>query len=444
MKKSVLTLFLFLFSLSEISSQWTLKTNGLPETWSHGWAIDACDVNTVVISIHCTNLQYNVYLTENAGAIWTDINAPNESTEDISIMDKDHIWIATATGRIYSTTDGGTNWTLQFHDETLTDFMNYIEMFDLNNGIAMGDAVAQNPVLFLKTTNGGNTWINTNETQLLGASSGDVWRRLDFVSPEIGYFYSTGGNQFFYKTTNGGASWQETSYNLSLDLVKFFNELFGITYKDNYYNNDYDNPIPTLYRTTDGGVNFNSFQISTAGYPNDFEFLPGNPNFVWFVTSSNLYYSQDMGETWTEHYIMDSDIMGRDIVFVDDNHGWLLCDNGRVYYTENNGSIITDVDENSPSIIPTSFQLMQNYPNPFNPVTKINYCIPDVGTRHDMPTILKVYDILGNEVATLVDEQKSPGIYQVEFNGTNLSSGIYFYTLQAGNFTETKKLVLMK
>ena len=88
---------------------------------------------------------------------------------------------------------------------------------------------------------------------------------------------------------------------------------------------------------------------------------------------------------------------------------------------------------------PTKFVLEQNYPNPFNPTTKINFSIPEV-----QQVQLKVYDVLGNEVATLVNEEKAPGTYEVQFNASNLTSGIYFYTLKAGSFSETKKLMLLK
>jgi hypothetical protein len=100
--------------------------------------------------------------------------------------------------------------------------------------------------------------------------------------------------------------------------------------------------------------------------------------------------------------------------------------------------------------IPTNFSLEQNYPNPFNPTTTIKYSIPrhggnaNVGTNRDLPVQLKIYDMLGNEIAALVDEQKSPGIYEVTFDGSNLTSGVYFYQLFTGSFSETKKFVLMK
>ena len=83
--------------------------------------------------------------------------------------------------------------------------------------------------------------------------------------------------------------------------------------------------------------------------------------------------------------------------------------------------------------------LYQNYPNPFNPTTKIEYSIPKTSF-----VTLKVYDILGREVVMLVNEEKSVGNYKAEFNGSNLSSGIYFYKLQAGDYTSVKKMVLLK
>ncbi len=89
--------------------------------------------------------------------------------------------------------------------------------------------------------------------------------------------------------------------------------------------------------------------------------------------------------------------------------------------------------------VPAAFKLSQNYPNPFNPVTTINYSIPSNGNVQ-----LKVYDILGREVASLVNETKTPGNYKVNFNANNLASGVYFYRLQAGNFIQTKKMILMK
>ncbi|MFO7527025.1 MAG: M20/M25/M40 family metallo-hydrolase, partial [Ignavibacteriaceae bacterium] len=108
------------------------------------------------------------------------------------------------------------------------------------------------------------------------------------------------------------------------------------------------------------------------------------------------------------------------------------------------------MDMNSPTSIQdeefiiNDFILEQNYPNPFNPTTTIKYSIPDVGTGLALSVQLKIYNVLGKEIATLVNEEKQPGIYEVILDASNLPSGTYFYKLQAGANTETKKLILIK
>jgi hypothetical protein len=95
-------------------------------------------------------------------------------------------------------------------------------------------------------------------------------------------------------------------------------------------------------------------------------------------------------------------------------------------------------------VIPAHFVLHQNYPNPFNPSSKIKYQIPSLGTRDHVYVEIRVFDILGNEITTLVNEEKPAGTYEVEFDAINFPSGVYFYQLKFGNFVETKKMVLMK
>jgi hypothetical protein len=91
-----------------------------------------------------------------------------------------------------------------------------------------------------------------------------------------------------------------------------------------------------------------------------------------------------------------------------------------------------------------NFNLEQNYPNPFNPYTKIKFALGRLNNSAAINVTLKIYDVLGNEIKTVVDEQKSPGAYEVEFDGGGLQSGVYFYNLQAGQNSITKKLILLK
>lgn len=129
------------------------------------------------------------------------------------------------------------------------------------------------------------------------------------------------------------------------------------------------------------------------------------------------------------------------------NNGMLVTEPQSSYYNFSFGSyqvnLLTDVFDNNE--IPSNFYLYQNYPNPFNPITTIKYSIPVmVGQTSSVPVVLNVYDILGRSVATLVNEIKTPGIYSFKFNASGLPSGVYFYRLQSGSFSETKKLILLK
>ncbi|HSL88319.1 MAG TPA: T9SS type A sorting domain-containing protein, partial [Ignavibacteriaceae bacterium] len=101
--------------------------------------------------------------------------------------------------------------------------------------------------------------------------------------------------------------------------------------------------------------------------------------------------------------------------------------------------LISTSVENSSEFIATEYSLSQNYPNPFNPSTRIKYQVTGISR-----VSLKVYDILGREAATLVNEEKPAGTHQVTFDASSLASGIYFYKIQAGSFVETKKMILLR
>ena len=120
------------------------------------------------------------------------------------------------------------------------------------------------------------------------------------------------------------------------------------------------------------------------------------------------------------------------VAFVQNDVNKEVINSGRGYY------VATGVTNNN-STIPEKFYLSQNYPNPFNPVTKINFDIPKSGL-----TSLKIYDILGNLIYSLVDGQLNAGSYSYEFSGADLSSGIYYYRLTSGDFTAVKKMTLIK
>ncbi len=144
----------------------------------------------------------------------------------------------------------------------------------------------------------------------------------------------------------------------------------------------------------------------------------------------------DQSNIWAKPVGLASDSVGNLYVSSD----WI---NNLILRVEYKG-VQTDVKEEGSSYLPLSATLEQNYPNPFNPITTIRYTIQNTGTSAIMFTQLKVYDVLGREIATLVNEEKQAGNYEVKFDGSDLPSGIYYYRLSVGNFSETKKLTLMK
>jgi photosystem II stability/assembly factor-like uncharacterized protein len=158
---------------------------------------------------------------------------------------------------------------------------------------------------------------------------------------------------------------------------------------------------------------------------------------VIYVCGSNgmIFKSTNGGDTWTAATVPSTRTLNA-IYFYNERRGFAVGDSGTILYTANGG--VTGVGE-EPAVPPKEFLLDQNYPNPFNPVTVINYQL----AVNSFVTV-RVYDLLGREAAMLVNEEKSAGSYMVRWDATHFASGVYFYRLQAGVFSDTKKLLLLK
>jgi hypothetical protein len=148
-----------------------------------------------------------------------------------------------------------------------------------------------------------------------------------------------------------------------------------------------------------------------------------------------LYFSEDSGRTWSE-YFNDPYFQSFDIDFVDSRHGWMIARN-MVYYTKTGDRIVSNLESKSRNQI--NFNLSQNYPNPFNPKTYINYSIPNA-----MHLKIAVYNVMGQNLITLINKKMPAGNHQVTFAPQNLSSGIYYYRIEAGEFHKVKKMIYIK
>ncbi len=193
--------------------------------------------------------------------------------------------------------------------------------------------------------------------------------------------------------------------------------------------------MDSILKTTDGGDSWNIQNSDT------------HISYLKFIDENNgvgvgagIFYTTDGGDNWTP-FSAQLPVKGVAAVSLTDfDNVWVVGVGDNIL----KGSVgeTVGIKELAHSIIPNSFTLSQNYPNPFNPSTNIDFRIasPSDGGL----VTLKIYDVLGREVKTLVKEKKEPGTYEVVFKANQLSSGVYFYQLKAGNFIQTKKMVLLK
>jgi photosystem II stability/assembly factor-like uncharacterized protein len=386
---------------------------------------------------------------------WVQQTLPvNKFVNDIFFLDSLNGWVVTAgassgtdTGYVMKTTNGGNNWLIQF--QGIIQF-NAIQFIDNNTGYTVGSLP---PGIIKKTTNGGLNWFT--------ASTFTAYPILDlsFVNKDTGWVCSDdpfdGG---VVKTTNGGMNWvQELSASFPTTKLFFLNPDTGWAACQSN----------KLYRTTNGGTNWNL--QATLSQINDIYFFNKN---VGIVSSGFSYRTTDGGFNWVQ-----TNDGGIKLSFASDSIGWAGSNFNKIMKTITGGNswfrqsspifdnsssqaidtlkawaggngLVHTTDGGGPPLsihqigneIPKDYKLNQNYPNPFNPSTNIKYQI----TKSKYVT-LKIFDITGKEIATLVNQKQEAGTYEVDFSGEGLSSGIYFYTLIVdGNVIDTKKMVLLK
>ena len=421
----------FAFNSIIFASDWAVQANGLASSWQ---VVDVADTNFVIAYAHnVSTASPMILISSNGGESWKSISWSGMEIIDMTITDSLNFWLIDYKN-IFHTSDGGKTWQLQYDGDSTTSFLNYIEMFDSLNGIAVGDALPGKPALILKTMDGGENWFSQNDSMFIDAFSLDSWRCMDFVSPDVGYCsFSYSGvplNEIFMqKTADGGRTWQSLPISQKeIQMVRFYDENIGLcTYPDN-------RPV---WRTLNGGTTWESFPIdSHNGWPNDIEFFPDDPAKVFAIFSSALFFSNDTGRTWREISTPDIGIF-RDIVIADSNHAWIVGEDGIIHTSS--GGFATSVKENRTSI-PKNFALFQNYPNPFNSSTVIRFSLQ----AKDKVT-LKIYNLVGEEVAVLANGKDfSAGNHVVRFNAGNLVSGIYLCRFTSSQGTAIQRLVLLR
>jgi hypothetical protein len=366
------------------------------------------------------------------GSNWTSSSLKNgASIRAIHFVDSYNGFLAGDSGIIYRTENLGEEWT-----DVSIDFyfhLKDIKFKDNLNGIVVGtkqvriDGRTHHLPSIHTTTNAGGNWFE-HPFNFSGRLSSVAYIDQNNI-------ITVGDSGLILISTDNGNGWSTENLNTTSDLNKV------MSYEENTVvisGND-----GTLFYSNDSGYNWNSvdipfyYHIIGACITPAIELVMACSKEVrvdgrTFFMATIISYDFN-SNTWREDF---SQIRGKynDLVYCGNNIAYAIGDSGIIAYYNSPTRVNTYGDN-----LPSAFTISQNYPNPFNPSTVINYQLPLSGS-----VTLKVYDLLGREIAALVNEEKPAGSYEVEFDASQLSSGVYIYRLTAGSFSATNKMTLLK
>ena len=323
-----------------------------------------------------------IYKTTNGGINWgaAYLINPRVYLNKIRFIDAMTGYACGDRRGILKTTDGGSSWSFSLYEYNTSEMLIDIRIVNSETVFVTGFDLFNYPVLY-KTINGGENWVN-----IAPGTGNQTYLQSFFFNSNTGYLLGGGNLGNLLKTTNGGINWTSIITNpfaSTLYCTYFFNQSTGFL----------GNVYGKIYKTTDGGLNLAAQKIGSTHEVRQIEFTGQDTGYA--ITADGVFKTITGGNT-----------IGINLI--------------------NN-------------IIPDKYSLSQNYPNPFNPNTVVSYQLPVAGFIQ-----LKVYDVLGNEIETLVNEKQNAGSYSVDFNAASLPSGIYFYKLVTEKFSETKKMILIK
>ena len=411
-KVVLLSIVIIASIFSNANSQWSQTSNGMGNNKT------VISFDSLGSNFFAGTYEAGLYISTNNGANWsvtsvnaTQINAlaSNGSTifagaEDIG-----------GTGGVYVSSNNGTNWT-----KTAAGYR--IFSIACKDGFTIAGTYASSGII-LSSNNGAN-WVTTSLTTGGVLAIKTMGTRIFAGVSNTGASTSNG----VYISTNNGANWTLSS--LSNRVVTSFtvsgSNIFAGTQEGGVYLST-DNGATWSQTTSIGGNSVNA--LASIG-----------SNIFAGVYVSGFYHSSNNGLSWTQKN--EGFTVGTTQTYI---YALTIKNNSIFAGTLNNSvwqrslSTVTSNVKQVSSTVPAAFLLNQNYPNPFNPTTKINFSIPKSSN-----TILKVYNTNGMEVETLVNQNLQAGTYSVDFGNSYLSSGIYFYTLTAGDFRDTKRMMLVK
>jgi photosystem II stability/assembly factor-like uncharacterized protein len=370
----------------------------------------------------------SILRTTNAGITWVvQRSATNQSLNAIACPDAlDGTAVGTdGAGRalILRTTNGGTTWTERLFN--VPDTFNAVCFTDATTGTVVGTGGT-----ILRTTDGGTSWLNQTSgsgARLYGVSFYDALRGL-----------AVGDSGVVLRTTDGGLHWarQPSGTKYGLGCVVFLDSSIALAARD----------VDSLFRTTDGGSTWKGSRPFSGlrhftGICAARRLAAYAVGWMGKIHSGGAFVlrTTDGGESWSEVYTLPPDLRLYDVSFTDRNNGTVVGARGIILRTTNGGATWVEHEKTATPPLSSSCTLLQNFPNPFNPSSDIRYQISEFSN-----VFLSVYDLLGREVAVLVNEKKNPGTYTVTWNAAGMASGVYICRMVTGTSMQSRKMLLVK
>lgn len=381
-------------------------------------------------------LQDNSTVIYDGDLAWIRVIGGDGSWTSIDPANDNNMYASWQSLNMLRSTDGGTNFsTITPPSATRTSFIAPFRSFIENHAIIY----AGRDKIF-KSTNSGSSWTATNNNISLDGNPAIAmeisYQTSNKVYAATAPFGTSRGNVF--RTIDGG-----TSYTNITGILpdRFPSDIAVDPFNDNIvYVTFYGFGTGHVFKSTDSGDSWSDISENLPDIPTPAVIVdPNNTNHVYVGTDLGVFVSTNGGGNWQDFNDGLPDVVqAMDLNYTTVNNVIRVMTHGNGAYERKFLSQIVTDSEDEPIKV-AGFKLEQNFPNPFNPVTSMQYTI---GNRQFVR--VKVYDLLGKEITTLVNQEMAAGIHNLEFDGTGLPSGTYFYRLEAGNYVETKKMVLLK
>ena len=402
--KKLFAILLMLVAMSA-NAQWVQMSNG---TGNVTYIYDFASSGIYLFTLTESN---GVFRSSDNGANWVAVNNGLPLVNNRSIIAKGtSIFVSSTTGGVYRSTNNGDNWTAVISGLTK---LNVLYFCVSGTNIFAGTGGPRGSIF--RSTNDGTSW---NEVFILPTDG------------TVSHFTTKGTNLFaaasfflsskIYISSNNGLNWSAAPGSLTLISSIIGNEpnLFIGTYQG-------------VSISTNSGTNWSSCGLQQFDI---YDFAVSGSRLFAGTDTGGVYLSTNNGTNWITKNQGFIGIPGVVKLFIYNNYIFA----GGLYVWRRSLSEIIGIQSISTET-PSKYSLSQNYPNPFNPITKIKFALQKSSNVN-----ITVYDMIGKEIEVLVNEQLREGTYQTEWNGNSFSSGVYFYKISAGDFTETRKMLLVK